>query len=99
MNNIKYEDYYKGCLKYTYTKEDKAFQHNVNKDFHVFVVWEGGLSNVEPVVKKLSENFDVLFRANIQWSKEKLSENIGRFYKIDDKHLIAAHCKNKARDG
>lgn len=99
MNNIKYEDYYKGCLKYTYLKEERNFQHNINKDFHLFMIWEGGLSNVEDVVKNLTEKFDILFRADIQWSKEKLSENISRFYKIEDKSLIAAHCKNKARGG
>src|SRR5690554_1405768 len=99
MNTINYRNYYKGCLKYNYSEKEQTFKHNINKDFHIFMVWEGGLSNVEDVVKKLSEKFDILFRANMQWSKEKLAENISRFYKIDDEYLIATHCKNKARKG
>lgn len=94
-----YLNYYKGCLEYNYSEQEQVFKHNLSKDFHLFMIWEGGLSSVEDVVKNLTENFDILFRADIQWSKEKIPENISRFYKIRDKSLIAAHCKNKARNG
>lgn len=99
MNRISVDNYYKGCLEYEYCPDKKTFIHNIEKDFHLFMIWEGGLENTQKIIAEIQTKFDVFFQARISWSQDKITENISRFYKINDKDLIKNHCKNKARQG
>lgn len=99
MKNINYKNYFKGALRYTFLKDEGVFKHNIDKDYHLFMVWEGGLESLEAIIESISRRFDILFMADVKWSNHKIAENISRFYKINDPELINSHCLNKARKG
>lgn len=99
MKKVSVENYYKGCLEYEYCPDKKTFIHNIENDFHLFMIWEGGLEKTQQIIEEIQTKFDVFFQARVNWNQDKITENISRFYKIDDKDLIKNHCKNKARQG
>ncbi len=99
MKIIEPSSYYKGCLDYEFNQENYGFKHNINKDYHLFIIWEGGVDKTQDVIHKLKEKFSILSQVEVKWSRNKIYENVSRFYKIDCSSMIKDHCKNKVRGG
>lgn len=99
MRIIEFHNYYKGCLDYELNPENNGFKHNIDKDYHLFIVWEGGLNKKADVTSKLKEKFNIISQVEVVWSKSKIYENVSRFYKNEQSSIITEHCKNKVRDG
>ena len=49
-------------------------------EVHLFIIWENALYKKDEIIKDIEENFEILATYKIQWSKEKFSENLSRFY-------------------
>ncbi len=47
---------------------------------HLFIIWQNALHKKDEILKDMEETFEILAKYQIEWSKEKFSENLSRFY-------------------
>lgn len=93
------EDYYKGCVKYEYDCQTGSFQHNLNKDLQLIIIWEGALYKKSEILAEINKNFKVIAECTIKWSEEHFVNNIRRFYKFFDEGRIDFNIELKVRGG
>lgn len=86
MDNNKY---FKGGVKYSLDPETGGVAHNLDRDLHLFILWEYGLPFQEDVRDVISRNFSLLGEYYISWSEEKVNENFLRLYKAIDQEIIS----------
>lgn len=52
----------------------------MNKEVHLFIIWEYGRLQQNRIVADIDKNFNILDIIEMKWSNEKFSENLTRFY-------------------
>lgn len=93
------QEYYKGCLKYTYDIRTGSFTHNLSEDLQLFIIWEGARKYEKSIIEDISESFEIISIVDITWSPENFNSNIKRFYKFFNDDRISANIKLKVRNG
>lgn len=93
------QEYYKGCLKYTYDITTGFFTHNLSEDLQLFIIWEGARKNENSIIEDISESFEILSVIDMTWSPDNFNSNIKRFYKFFNNDRISANIKLKVRGG
>lgn len=94
--NVK--DYEKGLINYTFSEEKGFFEHNLNQDYQMFIVWEKGRNFEDVIVKEIKQKFDIISAVRIQWSDKNIAQNFNRFYKAFNNPHISAKAETMGRD-
>lgn len=82
------ESYYKGNAIYSYSEEKKFFEHNLNEDYHLFIIWQNGRYFEKKIMDAIGVDFEIISSIKVKWSDDKIIQNFNRFYKaVDDKHI------------
>ena len=50
------------------------------KELHLILIWEFGRSIQSQLLEEVDKNFVIMDVFEIEWSKNKVSENFSRFY-------------------
>lgn len=66
----------------------------MTKELHLFILWEKSRSQQTEILNDIKQHLQVLECYDIQWSKDKVSENFSRFYgqKLDSATDKKKHC-------
>ncbi len=86
------QKYAKGLLEYELLSDGKGFQHNLDRDLHLLIIWQNGRAVEEQILAETLRRFDVLATIEIQWSPEHIDNNFKRFYK----HIPTDRVQGKA---
>lgn len=84
--------YYKGLATYSYSESKKHFEHDLDEDYQLFIVWENGRSFENEIIKAITLNFDVISRIHVKWTDVNAVQNFNRLYKA----LNNSYINNKA---
>lgn len=68
-------------LAFSLNRYSGQFEHNFNRDLHLFVIWEGALEGRDDILTDLGEEFLIRSVHEIQWSSPHLGRNASRLYK------------------
>lgn len=98
-NKIDISNYYKGCVEFNYDDNCGSFFHNISKDLHIFIIWEGARHDEKFLTDELQHKFNILGRCVIKWNEDNFELNIKRFYKFFNDSQIINNCKLKVRGG
>jgi hypothetical protein len=52
----------------------------MNSEIHLFILWQTALEQEQAIIADMQCHFSILASYQIQWSPEKFSENLSRFY-------------------
>lgn len=68
----------------------------MNKELHLFIIWENARNKQDEILEDIKQNFKILKVYDIEWAKENFSNDLTRFYGTNlpsgsDKEL---HCGN-----
>lgn len=68
----------------------------MKEELHLFIIWENARIKEKEILEDINKNFEIIKIYESQWSKEKFSNNLSRFYGTNlpensDKEL---HCGN-----
>lgn len=47
---------------------------------HLFIIWENARTKQNEIIEDINKNFEIIRIYEMNWSKEKFSENLSRFY-------------------
>lgn len=83
------KEYVKGVVRYQLNNCSGAFSHNLERDLHLFILWEHGRGHENLVRDYISAKFLLLAEYHILWSKDKVNENFLRLYKAIDGGVIS----------
>ena len=50
------------------------------EEIHLFIIWQNALNKKEEILADMEKSFEILAQYKIEWSKDKFSENLSRFY-------------------
>ncbi|MEZ9898972.1 hypothetical protein AB4379_16090 [Vibrio breoganii] len=66
------------------------------KEIHLLIIWSKGSDKKNEIKKDLSSKFDILETVNVEWSKDKFSDNLSRFYgeNLPKNSSKEKHCGN-----
>lgn len=84
-------------LAFSLNHDGKHFEHNFNRDLHLFVIWEGARQGRDDILTDLGEDFLIRSVDEIHWSSAHLVRNASRLYKRV--HLGASSIPPKIGDG
>ncbi len=62
---------------------DGQFTHNFERDLHLFILWENGRYKQKQVMEQLSEDYKILYCAEIKWSSRHIEANLNRLYRSE----------------
>lgn len=68
------------------------------KEIHLFIIWEKAQNKRFKILDDIQQKFNIKYLQNIQWSPDKFSENLSRFYgfKLPKGSNKEKHCGNGA---
>lgn len=75
------ENYSKGIVNYSYSESKECFEHDLEADHQLFIIWQNGRSCEDEITKAIGLDFDILSTINMQWSEKNIAQNFNRFYK------------------
>ncbi|WP_035291749.1 hypothetical protein [Clostridium sp. KNHs214] len=55
-------------------------KNQISSEIHLFILWENARYKEWQIIEDIKNNFKILGLYEINWSKEKFSENLSRFY-------------------
>jgi len=69
---------------------------NNKNEMHLFLIWNNAYYRLNQIIEDISNNFNILRKVEIKWSKVKFSENLTQFYgtKLSDNSFKEKHCGN-----
>jgi hypothetical protein len=81
-------------IKFEFSQADNCFFHNIERDLHIFCVWEKARHMQAAITDLLKNNFRLLRSYEMVWPENKVATNFGRLYKtlgydINRKHETA----------
>ncbi|WP_439561171.1 hypothetical protein [Roseinatronobacter sp.] len=67
---------------------------NLPSNSHLMIVWDKGRTIISEIEEYLKDNFKILYRNEVQWSKDLAHHNMSRFYgkKLPDIAKKVEHC-------
>ena len=70
--------------------------YNNKIELHLFLIWNAAYYKLEEIICDISKNFKILKKLEIQWNKDRFSENLTQFYgtKLLDNSFKEKHCGN-----
>ncbi|MFT4305082.1 MAG: hypothetical protein ACMXX8_03235 [Candidatus Woesearchaeota archaeon] len=74
------KNFKKSNLEYEFLSEKNCFVHNFDKDLQLVIIWENGRRKEKVILDIISENFKVLYCAEINWSDKLKESNFNRIY-------------------
>ena len=48
-------------------------------ELHLFLIWNAAYYKMEEILNDISKNFKILKKLEIQWNKDRFSENLTQF--------------------
>ena len=52
----------------------------MKEELHLFIIWQNGREKQEEILQDIKENFKIIKLYEVEWDKEKFSNNLSRFY-------------------
>ena len=52
----------------------------MREEVHLFIIWENARNKQKEILEDINSNFEIIKIYEMEWSKEKFSENLSRFY-------------------
>lgn len=72
--------YRPALLHFTFDPASRTFQHNFERDIHMFVLWEKSQSQWDTISTTIDTKFRVLHSFEIKWSERHVDSNFLRLY-------------------
>ena len=68
----------------------------MKEELHLFIIWENARNKQEEIVNDIKEKFEIINIYDMNWSKNKFSNNLSRFYgtNLPDGSAKEQHCGN-----
>lgn len=75
-------------ISFHYTESKNGFVSDLEVDYQIFILWENSRSYEQEILKLLENNFEVISKHEVLWSKRHVDANFSRLYKNIDKEII-----------
>lgn len=73
-------DFSPSGLRFKWDPQARSFTHNVDRDLHLFVIWETARVHEPAIIELISAEFRVLAEFDMQWSSDRVLTNFERLY-------------------
>lgn len=82
-----------------FTKSEHGYSHNLKSDFACFAIWKSGIPFINKITDILNEDFEILLKTEIEWSKEHFDDNASRLYEnLINKNVLKKDRKSRHRN-
>lgn len=79
-NTISVVDFTPSALRFEWDDQRGAFHHNVDRDVHLFVIWETAREHEREILDRIGSELTVIAEFAIQWSPDRALTNFERLY-------------------